>query len=167
MEKWGPIKQHYQSKKEAWALKSAYFSKGELWGDRYGFTLADPFTRQELDAFQEATGIEMPSDLYEYLVYVSREIFVCLYPVVFSLYTEDIGSFKVKPEEDWVDADDFWDEDAEDYVDDGTFRVGDDGCAFRDVIVMRGDQKGSVWAAMDGSYMRRTTTFWDYVNAPL
>lgn len=73
----------FDKKKELWALQKQEYGDeiGRKYGDDYGYSLAEPFTVEELEPFREG----LPKPFYEYLIYVSREIFCYVYPVKLEL----------------------------------------------------------------------------------
>lgn len=97
---WKQIKQKMKYKKEKRA-------KQEQRGKDYGFTLKEPYTKEELEPYKN----NIPEPLYEYLINVSREMFCNYYPEELTL-----KYFKVSPK---------WD---------SILRIGEGGCMIGDFI---------------------------------
>ena len=120
-------------------------------GETYGYTLKDPYRESEIAAYEEAAlGERLPDELRDYLLRVSRELYTSNYPVVFDLTKTKIGTCGIPDKVDWFDGygvqeDGDGEGGAFRRVEDGMATIGDGGCAFSDLIVLKGNRKGTVW----------------------
>lgn len=185
---WSEIKNFYTSKKERWALTKSYYSPNDIWAEcssddghpnrKYGYKLLDPYTEEEVILFEKKMGIELPSDLRYYLINVSRELFAGGYPLVFPLQGgTQIGTFQLPiGTELWNYGGCIihgkWDGKMESCTEEcsedrnepcgGTMSISD-----QSVIVVKGNEKGSVWdedAGGDTLYRNRSKTFYGFIT---
>jgi hypothetical protein len=73
---WTGCRLIFDKKKELWAMQKKEY------GEEYGYSLAEPLAIEELEPCREG----LPKAFYEYLIYVSREIFCYVYPVKLELF---------------------------------------------------------------------------------
>jgi hypothetical protein len=178
------IKTFYSNKKTKWAEQSSCYSSEKKWGEYYGYVLAESYTLAEVEKFEKDKNISLPEDLKIYLTQVSREVFASSYPHTVCLNFGD-GDYSHIPL-NMNSLDSYYNIDCcvhdidcvEDkkcciescdklhaYMCDGMIRIGNDGCAFNEYIIVNGIQKGTVWG-MDGgdSAHRHYINFTDYID---
>lgn len=172
--KWAHVRERVKAKKEKWAQQPTYYRRIAKWGDieDYGFTLQEPYTREEVEEAETLSGIELPTDLKEYLIFVSRELFEESYPIVFSLEglnrLNEERPFNIPAPEDWsceaCDCD--IDAECDHLFSDGTLDIGNGGCTDSYMIVLRGHQRGTIWVITEGggAIMKTHETFAEYIK---
>jgi hypothetical protein len=78
------------------------------------------------------------------LLRVSRELYTYNYPVVFDLTETTIGTCGIPDKIDWFDGYGVV-KDAFRRVEDGMATIGEGGCAFSTLIVLKGNRRGTMW----------------------
>lgn len=178
------IRDFYVRKKLDWANSFDYYHPKRRWGehDKYRFELAPPYSQEEVDQCLQSKWITLPSTLYQYLVLVSKEIFINSYPIIFDLETlptkEQTSQFILPKDVDYVTEQNFQSD--EDQSDDNQsndnqsktlfnpkhwrnlmVEIGDGGCAFHQYIYLgAGSQHGSIWYYFDDMcYQRQHESF--------
>lgn len=143
------VRSYLKTKKEEFASKLSYCTPPKPWGEEYGYTLADPYTLEEIEAYEKHIDERLPEDLRKYLLYVSREfVYDSSYPQICHL-TKDNGICKIPEDKDFIYIDYDNDEDETD----GMLRIAEDGCAFNKYIVVKGSHKGTIWWTNGDSLM--------------
>ncbi len=155
------LKEFYQNKKKIWAKTTSPYN--EQRGLIHGYELKRPFTQEEL------SELNIPQDLEYYLLNISCEFFVSRYPAEISYESSSKSTFEPKgqcalersskstfePKGNIVRYDDIpcpdhgdtdnCPNDCESWGT-GTARIGDNGSAFHDNIVIKGNRIGTVWS---------------------
>ncbi len=167
-----------KAKKEKWA-QSYNKSTNERWGDdpEYGFHLAPPLPLEIIETFESLNDCKIPNDLRQYLEKYSSELFLSFYPYKFELpETPEFKnlSSKIPPEVTFIDYENFdeleWikpDQSDDDWLDLEhlccMLQISEGGCLDEDVIIIKGNQAGSIWAYCDdgmwGGYLHRYASF--------
>jgi len=166
------IKEFYTTKKEKFAnvLEPEYYANRKNNGETYGYTLAKPYTEEEISTFEEKYDIKLDHNLKLYLLKVSRELFVAYYPNVFHLFVE--GSCFIPEDKSLWYADEchihghYTDCTCEDNfsgMEDGMCEIGEKGCSFSDLIVVKGNNCGKIWNSDGDCVYKQNTTFRQYV----
>lgn len=194
---WSEIKSFYSSKKEKWALTKSYYSGNPIWANcssyghpdgKYGYILLEPYLEDEIMLYEKRLGIELPTDLHDYLLIVSRELFSGSYPMVFILQdngndlTMDIGTFQLPIGTQLWDYGGCikhgpWDgkmanctEECEDNACGGMLTISESGCTDQSMIVVKGNEKGSIWnngSGGDTLFRSDKKTFYDFITEPI
>lgn len=179
---------HYKKKKEKIAKQIKYTKysysigpdgtkllekSGEEEGKRYGYTLKDPYTSEEVEEFEKNQSIKLDSDLKDYLIKVSREIYVYAYPEIVYLSKNDIGTCQIPEDKTFYNqvienhkSDCIEDCDNDEcYIDstDGMLYIGEGGCSFSHQMVVKGNHLGSVWYCDGDDVSLKTKTFREYI----
>jgi hypothetical protein len=166
-------KDFFKNKKYTWANKLD-INKVIVWGERYGYDLAEPFVvydsgnkiseDEDIDKHLTDKNITIPNSLYAYLTIVSRELFVGSYPMIFSLnslpnkFQIDDAMNIIWPEENYGFYE--FDESDDNYNNYQMFRnvlvqIGENGCVFDDMIYLGNDDKfGTIWHCMGEGYWK-------------
>jgi|APSaa5957512576_1039674.scaffolds.fasta_scaffold93146_2 hypothetical protein len=158
------LKSQLNNKKGTFAKRISVYSDGHEYGKYYGYTLAEPFTEEEVNKVCQEKGIQLPQELYDYLTKISSELFNSSYPVKFNLskiptsiilskvnFSKNVG---------YLSEDDFYNEsdnslDQDSKLESNDFynclvKVGDNGCVFDDMLyIENGTQYGTVWQYQD------------------
>lgn len=81
------VRTYVQNKKEAFA-STLSSDPPKQWGETYGYTLADPYTLSEIEAYERhIVEGRLPEDFREYVLNVSREfVYKSSYPRICTLY---------------------------------------------------------------------------------
>lgn len=153
MEKWDKLKTRLIEKKKE------RYENDKDW--RHGSTLKEPFTIFDILKFENQIGEPLPENLKIYLLYVSREFFFTYYPETFSLANTDIEEGM----QDVIDKECDHHSSDERYKINNSYTayVGDDGCAFKSVVVLTGKYKGEVWYS-DGDFTRSQGSFESFIG---
>lgn len=146
---------------------------GEPYGERYGYTLKEPYSLEKVEEFEKFHNIILDSDLKDYLTKISREIYVYSYPEVFCLTLTDIGTCQIPEDTTFIescienhnencskdcDEDDCWLS-----MTDGMIDIGEGGCSFSHAIVLKGNHQGTTWYC-DGDYVNKNgNSFREYI----
>jgi hypothetical protein len=178
------IKTFYTNKKIKWADSLDYYTPQNKWGERYGYELAKPFTLEEVDEFEKKNCINLPKDFKIYLIQVSKEIFVSMYPTKINL---NIDGYSHIPSNEYYFGEEY--EKIEccihgmDICDSaiccsencnvlhydsygGMIEIGNNGCTYSTTIIINGIQIGTVWD-MDGNGptgRKIYSNFTEYIN---
>ena len=167
------IKEFYTTKKEKFAntLEPEYYTNRKYNGENYGYTLAKPYTEEEINTFEEKYDIKLDPNLKLYLLKVSKELFVASYPSVFDLFVE--GSCVIPEDKSLWYADECHihgyytdctcDDDNVSGMEDGMCEIGEKGCSFSDLIVVKGNNCGKIWNSDGDCVYKQNTTFRQYV----
>jgi len=132
------IRKFYSNKKTKFANNQSYYHNKQLWGEIYGFELKDPYTENDVNAFEKMNGILLDNNLKMYLTKISREIFVSDYPCEFDF--------------DVV------------YDDDGQYiTIGEDGCSFGYVMYVTEKNKGKIYSYDDENKYFKYNTFKEFI----
>lgn len=134
----------YAVKKRKWASTRSYYAAGQLWGESYGYNLKPAYSGTEIEQFETRHNIVLPVQFRQYLLNVSRELFVGSYPVEIRLGSEDFGSCKI------ADGVDYQEEEDDIDFEDGMIMIGNDGCTEVTNLVIKGKHVGSIWRIGDG-----------------
>jgi hypothetical protein len=82
---WENYRLYIQQRKYKWANTESYYSNKKKWGEIYGYTILNPYTKEEVDYVCRKKGITLPNDLINYLTTVSSQFFITGYPEKFCL----------------------------------------------------------------------------------
>lgn len=171
---WNEILSFYKEKKETYIKNTPPNPKG----DRYGFTLDDPLSLDDVEVFERRMGIQLPKDFKTYITKVSSEIFVSSYPLVISLWLEDEELPKpclIPKDTEMIyegnvcgHADDNWKDCTDDCptIWDGMMSIGDGGCSFSDYIVVdkNSSHYGEVWWSTGDYVSKQKDSFMEYIT---
>ena len=162
------LKKFYQNEKRIWAKTKSYYGDGnEDWGVTYGYELKPPLTQEELSGWKNSFKVDrLPRDLEYYLLNISCEFFVSKYPTDISYEggtfepevqcalersskstfepTDNIVMYDDIPCPDHGDTDNC-PNDCESWST-GMAMIGNNGCAFHDDIVIKGNRVGTIWS---------------------
>jgi hypothetical protein len=146
--RYAAVRKHYAAKKEWFAKCPDHYTPSKPRGETYRYTLKDPYRESEIEEYEAAAGERLPDELRDYLLRVSRELYTYSYPVVFDLTNTDVGTCGIPDGQDWFDG--YGDQegcDDDDFrrVEDGMAEIGCGGCAFSDLIVLKGNRRGTMW----------------------
>lgn len=170
------IKNFYTNKKEAFAntLEPDYYSNRKYNGESFGYTLASPYTEQEINFFEIKHNTKLDSNLKLYLLKVSRELFVAAYPNIFDLGIEgsclipenkslwNAGDCPIHEKYGCINNTGHCADNCPDILD-GMSQIGMLGCSFDDFIVVKGNHIGSIWNSDGDAVYKMNTTFKQYV----
>ena len=145
---WDDIRDHYNAKKRS--TRAVGIS-----GRDYGPKLLPPFSEKEICEFEKRCDLTLPSALRIYLIAVSREVFVSSYPREVYLY-DDKTSCSFPAKLGWIERGE--------NTDDGMLCIGYDGCAFSILIIIKGNQHGSVWYSTCSELYLDEDTFEQYIT---
>jgi hypothetical protein len=179
------FKQRAIDKHSKFANSKSYYNDGtQKWGEdsKYGYELPLPYTEAEIVEFERKNDLTLPADFREYLLKVSREVYCYSYPKRVGLWVDKSESL-VGPDIDYVNEETMSDSELEipgvtmDDNDESTYKsvsggmmtIGEGGCTYSHMIMVKGSQIGTVWYN-DGNgplVMREYKTFTDYLSANL
>lgn len=160
------------------------------WRDGASSELKDPYTTEEIIEFETANDVELPKGFKLYLTQVSRELVAYSHPHEFTLDTLDTRRCDLETSCTFADGEQYTRcciNECErnhyglekccldtcshggdhPFPDDGMVKIGEGGCSFGHLMVVRGNQKGSVWSADysdECAIMKIFSNFSDYVN---
>ena len=183
---WENYRLYIQQRKYKWANSESYYSNKKKWGEIYGYTIPNPYTKEEVDNVCREKGITLPNDLINYLTKVSSEFFITGYPEKFCLShlrsKEVFDKINIPITKLYFTDDDFYySEDSED-VDDANanenrekvdttnkfevsefsycmYSISEDGCAFSNNIYLgAGEMNGSIWCYGDDNQWSLTAS---------
>lgn len=76
---------YYENLKIDFANKKSYYgNRDQNWGEKYGYTLAEPYNLIEIQNYEKKYNITIPPDLRNYLLNISRET-IGAYPYIVEL----------------------------------------------------------------------------------
>lgn len=159
-------------KKKRWALSESYYTGKPVWGESYGYDLAEPFSETEVSECEKKNDFRFPEDFRYYISNCSKELFTSSYPVKISIKDIDIKekscTIKGLSQHDYIVEDDYYNEDIDDHNEmykmyesflDCLLYVAEGGCAFSDSMILKGNRAGSIWTYCDPNYMLVAETF--------
>lgn len=183
---WKNIVKYYTTKKREWAIKKTYYSGHSDWGsvkmpgtdETYGYELKPPYSEEEIVAYQQTCNIKLPRELEQYLTTVSRELFLGLYPMIFSINRKvPYGNFRVPVGKsmwmygDCIEHQGNEDCDCRDPTSDGLVLIAQNGCTDQDYLIVKGNHLNTIWSKCDGGDSMAThyrfKTFLEYLISPI
>ncbi len=126
-------------------------------GREYGRTLAEPLEVEKIEAFESEHKLRLPEDFCYYITNFTKELLTYAYPTIIDL--------QVSPSFDQSTlSDDEFAFDAQingELLENCSILIGVGGCAFEDVMIVKGNRSGSIWEYTDPVYYLSAESFTD------
>lgn len=157
------VLKYYKDKKESYAQSLDNYRPQRKRGEKYGYTLAEPFTEFEVSMFELQNDVSLDPNFRIYLTKISKEVFIGSYPSIIQL-PQKIGMCKI-PEDKTFYSYSYLNDDEDD--NEGVITIAENGCTSSDVIIVKGTHKGEVWRVVDDETKSKSeNTFMEFLMKP-
>lgn len=172
--------------KENFANTLNYYTPKEPWGEEYGYFLDGPVNEEIITTYERASAIHLPPDFRYYMINHSSELFLGYYPTRCG-FGHPLGQEKksmiplncnfIESGKDgyiegqgWVTN---YDERVDDPDDENYFDIQEEccmrtianyGCTFKSLMIMKGNQTGSIWYSDGETYQKEAESFTEFVK---